>query len=184
MQNYTRIIGATSTNIRTPTTGEIGQGNDQLTPYDSAKNNGYYNEMSQAINNVSTEVTNAIIAAGITPGGALTQLTSAIQAITNTSLAALLGSSSLSSNGYARLPIKISGVIAEVIIQWGSFSAVGTSGSQAFPLTFPNQSFQVVGNDNSSSSATNRFATSSVAAGSFGWTAASGAIIRWMAIGN
>lgn len=78
MENYTRVIGATSTNIRTPTTPEINQGNDPLTPYESAKNNGYYNEMSKAINNVSTEVVNVIMASGIIPGPSLTQLRDAL----------------------------------------------------------------------------------------------------------
>lgn len=78
MENYTRIIGGTSTNIRTPTVGEINQGNDQLTPYDSAKNNGYSNEMSQQLGNVSTELTNVIIAAGLTPDATLTQVLAAL----------------------------------------------------------------------------------------------------------
>ena len=65
MQNYTRIIGATSTNIRTPTLPEINQGNDQLTPFESAKNNGYNFEMSQQIANISEELTNLIISQGL-----------------------------------------------------------------------------------------------------------------------
>ena len=78
MENYTRVIGATSTNIRTPSVGEIAQGNDTLTPFESDKNNGYTNEMSQGLNNVSTEVVNVIIAAGLTPDGTLAQLNEAI----------------------------------------------------------------------------------------------------------
>lgn len=74
MENYTRIIGNGSSNIRTPTAPEITQGNDQLTPYESAKNNGYYNEMSQQIGNISEEITNVITSAGLTPDATLTQL--------------------------------------------------------------------------------------------------------------
>lgn len=81
MENYTRIIGATSTNIRTPTSGEINQGNVQLTPYDSAKNNGYYNEMSEQLGNVSTELTTLISAAGLTPDATLGQVLEAIPLI-------------------------------------------------------------------------------------------------------
>lgn len=80
MENYTRIIGSTSTNIRTPTTGEINQGNVQLTPYESAKNNGYYNEMSQQIGNISEELITLITAAGLTPDATLGQV---LEAITN-----------------------------------------------------------------------------------------------------
>jgi len=78
MENYTRIIAGTSTNIRTPTLAEINQGNNQLTPFESAKMNGYYNEMSQQIGNVSTELTNLITATGLTPDATLSQVLEAI----------------------------------------------------------------------------------------------------------
>lgn len=75
MENYTRIIGATSTNIAVPTVPQINQGNDQLTPYNTAKNNGYYFEMSKQIGKISEELTNLIIAKGLTPDdGVLTQV--------------------------------------------------------------------------------------------------------------
>lgn len=74
MQNYTRIIAGASSNIVVPTVPQINQGNDPLTPYDSAKNNGYYKEMSQAINIASTELTNLISTSGQTPGASLDQV--------------------------------------------------------------------------------------------------------------
>ena len=78
MEQYTRVIGSASTNISTPSAGQITQGNDTLTPYDSAKNNGYYNEISQAAANASEEIVNVIVAAGLTPDGTLAQLNEAI----------------------------------------------------------------------------------------------------------
>jgi hypothetical protein len=78
MFNYTRIIGKTSTNIRTPTVAEIAQGNNQLTIFESRKNNGYLNEMSQQLGDVSTELTNLITDAGLTPDGTLTQVSQAV----------------------------------------------------------------------------------------------------------
>lgn len=84
MENYTRIIGATSTHKRTPTVAEINQGNETLTPFDGAKNNGYFNEMSLQIGNISEELTNLITAQGLTPDGTLTQVEEAISlAISN-----------------------------------------------------------------------------------------------------
>lgn len=78
MEQYTRRFGATSTNIRTPTTPEINQGNNQLTIFDSAKNNGYTYEVSKAAADCSAEIIAVINAAGLTPGVALNQLLQAI----------------------------------------------------------------------------------------------------------
>jgi hypothetical protein len=78
MFNYTRIIGKTSSNIRTPTPAEIAQGNNQLTIFESRKNNGYLNEVSQQLGDVSTELTNLITAAGLTPDGTLSQVSQAV----------------------------------------------------------------------------------------------------------
>ena len=66
------------------------------------------------------------------------------RAIVPSALASLFGSSVRSNSGYARLPVKVGGAFAEIIIQWavGTFSATGTANS--FPLAFPNSVFAVV----------------------------------------
>jgi hypothetical protein len=74
MLPYTKVIAGASTNVTTPTSGELDQGNNQLTPYNSAINNGYYRQMSQGIFNLSAEVENVIEEAGLTPDSSLTQL--------------------------------------------------------------------------------------------------------------
>ena len=147
MENYTRIIGATSTNIRTPTTGEINQGNDTLTPFDSAKNNGYSNEMSQQLGDVSTELTNLISAAGLTPDATLGQVLEAIPLISTpitTEGDLMRGDASgkperlplgaaneiLSSNGtnltWSAVPVSPGGIVQTVKFQTGAV-ATGTN---------------------------------------------------------
>lgn len=83
MLNYTRIIGTTS-NKRVPTLPEIQQGNVSLTPYETAKNNGFLFEMSDQIGKISTELTNLLTARGITPSAG--DLTQVLQAISQFSL--------------------------------------------------------------------------------------------------
>lgn len=67
MLPYTDVIAGASTNVTTPTTEEIDQGNNQLTPYNSAVNNGYYRLMSQGVADLSSEIQSVIVAAGLTP---------------------------------------------------------------------------------------------------------------------
>jgi hypothetical protein len=103
MENYTRVIGATSTNIRTPTTGEINQGNDALTPFDSAKNNGYINEVSEQVKDISAELINLITEAGLTPDETLTQVKEAIDLIIGDNIA----DATTTTKGVSLLPKQI-----------------------------------------------------------------------------
>ncbi len=50
-------------------------------------------------------------------------------------LLALFGTSDRSTNGYARLPVKVGGAFTEIIIQWGFLA--GTNTLVTFPLAFP-----------------------------------------------
>tara|TARA_R110000868_G_scaffold189510_1_gene432504 strand:+ start:894 stop:1856 length:963 start_codon:yes stop_codon:yes gene_type:complete len=82
MDNYTRIIAGGTANIVTPTAPQLAAGLVQLAPLPSNVNNGFYNEMSTAINRASTELTNIITAAGITPSNSvLTQVGTAVASI-------------------------------------------------------------------------------------------------------
>jgi hypothetical protein len=110
MFNYTRIIGKTSTNIRTPTVAEIAQGNNQLTIFESRKNNGYLNEVSQQLGDVSTELTNLITDAGLTPDGTLTQVSQAVALLIPSSTATETYSvnKAFTVNGYADYINKVS----------------------------------------------------------------------------
>ena len=74
MLPYTKVIAGASTNVTTPTNGEFDQGNNTLTPYNSAINNGYYRQMSQGVFDLSAEIENVITTAGLTPSSSLTQL--------------------------------------------------------------------------------------------------------------
>lgn len=104
MDNYTRIIGATSTNIRTPTTPEINQGNNFGTIFDSSKNNGYNFEMSKQIAAISQEIINYLQDRGVTPDpNNLTQFLTAI----NADLAALGSSATDLVEGISLLPKQI-----------------------------------------------------------------------------
>lgn len=71
---YTQVVAGLSTNVETPTTEQINQGNDRLTPYNSSKNNGYYRQMSQGIFSLSSELQNVFQAGGITPSTGLNLL--------------------------------------------------------------------------------------------------------------
>lgn len=75
---YTQVIAGASTNVITPSAGEINQGNDPLTPYNSAKNNGYYRQISQGVADVNAEIINVLIATGLTPDASNDQLIEAI----------------------------------------------------------------------------------------------------------
>ena len=110
MFNYTRIIGKTSTNIRTPTPAEIAQGNNQLTIFESRKNNGYLNEVSQQLGDVSAELTNLITNAGLTPDGTLTQVSQAVALLIPSSTATETYSvnKAFTVNGYADYINKVS----------------------------------------------------------------------------
>lgn len=79
MLPYSTVIAGSSTNVRTPTTGELNQGNDQLTVYDSAKNNGYYRQMSAQIYSISAELINVINAGGVTPSSSNDNLITALR---------------------------------------------------------------------------------------------------------
>jgi len=82
--------------------------------------------------------TNAEVAAG----------TDTDRAIVPSALASLFGTSSRSTNGYARLPAKVGGAFVEIIIQWGyvaaaSIPSVGTNYTVTLPLTYPNANLVV-----------------------------------------
>jgi len=67
MLPYTEVIAGASTNVTTPTTEQIEQGNNPLTPYNSAVNNGYYRQISEGVFDLSAEIQNVISAGGVTP---------------------------------------------------------------------------------------------------------------------
>ena len=78
MLQYTQVVAGLSTNVTTPTTEQINQGNNQLTPYDSAVNNGYYRLISRGVADLSQEITNVLAAASVTPSSSLNQLLTAL----------------------------------------------------------------------------------------------------------
>lgn len=78
---YTEVVAGSSTNVTTPTTEEINQGNNQLTPYNSAINNGYYRQMSQGVANVNAEIINAIEGLGGTPSSSNDNLITALRTV-------------------------------------------------------------------------------------------------------
>jgi len=53
-------------------------------------------------------------------------------------LLALFGTSNRSTNGYARLPVKVSGAFVEIILQWGKYTSGSYNPTITLPLTFPN----------------------------------------------
>jgi len=69
--------------------------------------------------------------------------TDTLRAIVPSALAALFGSSLRSASGYARLPAKVGGAFAEIIIQWGTGTASTVGFSNVFPIAFPNAAFVV-----------------------------------------
>ena len=74
-------------------------------------------------------LTNAELAAG----------TDTTRAATAAAIASLFGTSLRSTDGYARLPVKVGGAFVEIIIQWGVTGSIAGSGTSAItlPLTFP-----------------------------------------------
>lgn len=60
-------------------------------------------------------------------------------------LLALFGTSLRSTNGYARLPVKVGGAFVEIIIQWGLENTVTSAGiTVTLPVAFPNVLLNVV----------------------------------------
>jgi hypothetical protein len=73
-------------------------------------------------------LTNAELAAG----------TDTTRAATAAAIASLFGTSLRSTNGYARLPVKVGGAFVEIIIQWGEQSVANAStATVTLPLAFP-----------------------------------------------
>ncbi len=75
---YTQVVAGSSTNVTTPTTEEFNQGNNQLTPYNSAINNGYYRQISQGVANLNAEIINAITGLGGSPNSSNNNLIDAL----------------------------------------------------------------------------------------------------------
>lgn len=68
------------------------------------------------------------------------------RAIVPSALAALFGTSDRSSNGYARLPVKVAGAFVEIIIQWG-IATVSTTGTVVtLPISYTTINAIVLGN--------------------------------------
>lgn len=58
----------------------------------------------------------------------------------------LLGTSVFSGSGYATLPVVVGGIRQNLIIQWGSTTAITSGGSvtTSYPVVFPNACFRVL----------------------------------------
>ena len=63
-------------------------------------------------------------------------------------LLALFGTSSRSTNGYARLPVKVSGSFAEMIVQWGITGTISgnITSNITLPITYPTAHLFVITN--------------------------------------
>lgn len=68
------------------------------------------------------------------------------RAIVPSALAALFGTSDRSSNGYARLPIKVAGAFVEIIIQWGTTSVTSSGTVVTLPIAYTTTNAVVLGN--------------------------------------
>jgi len=68
------------------------------------------------------------------------------RAIVPSALAALFGTSDRSSNGYARLPVKVAGAFVEIIIQWGTASVSSAGTVVTLPIAYTTTNAVVLGN--------------------------------------
>ena len=125
MLPYTKVIAGSSTNVTDPTTEEINQGNNQLTPYNSAVNNGYYLLMSQGISNISSEIQNVITAGGVTPSADNNNLITALNNLYPAISA--LGTAAYVNVGTADNQIPLLGTVKSQItaqVRFGSWSSI------------------------------------------------------------
>ena len=100
------------------------------------------------VGNLANIPTSPIVDASTTAKGIVELLTNAelaagtdtTRAATAAAIASLFGTSLRSTNGYARLPVKVGGAFVEIIIQWGirSSLAQGTGADVNLPITYPN----------------------------------------------
>ena len=67
------------------------------------------------------------------------------RAIVPSALAALFGTSDRSSNGYARLPVKVAGAFVEIIIQWGTASVSSAGTVVTLPIAYTTTNAVVLG---------------------------------------
>jgi len=129
-------------------------------------------------------LTNAELAAG----------TDTTRAATAAAIASLFGTSLRSTDGYARLPVKVGGAFVEIILQWGGSSNSGTSKAVTFPLAFPNvlASLQITCESSNLSNRGPLACYQGLTLAGFNWGAESGGItqtvagtvaMRWFAIG-
>ena len=127
-------------------------------------------------------LTNAELAAG----------TDTTRAATAAAIASLFGTSLRSTDGYARLPVKVGGAFVEIIFQWGfvasaSIPTPGTSYTITFPLAFPTSCFHVnyigQGAYNASSTANNIVVSKSTASFVLSHGFASPRDVMWFSIG-
>jgi len=65
------------------------------------------------------------------------------RAATAANILSLFASSSQSTNGYARIPLNISGAFDEIIIQWGTYTGGASNPTVNLNLTFPNTNLAV-----------------------------------------
>lgn len=136
------------------------------------------------LNGIQEELIAILAAAGIAEAkGTNNQVLLALQALFVSS--AGLGQS-LTSNGYAKLP-------GGLIIQWGTGSQSGGSGSQAitFPIAFPNACLMGLASNSAGGAPTAFHGTGTItptamtiySATSSGVAAGSGTAFRWIAVG-
>ena len=106
------IDGATSNDIVSPY-GVLRLISDGV---DSWKVGSSFVDASTSQRGIVELLTNAELAAG----------TDTTRAATSAAIASLFGTSDRSTNGYARLPVKVGGAFSEIIIQWGFLAGAGT----------------------------------------------------------
>jgi hypothetical protein len=112
------------------------------------------------------------------------------RAIVPSALASLFGASSRSTNGYARLPVKVGSAFVEIIIQWGTSGSIGADSTLVvtLPLTFPTaiasvvatgSARQIFGAGNGNSIQAEKTSTSQITLACSGYSQSA----NWIAIG-
>jgi len=85
---------------------------------------------------------------------------------------------SKAASGYSYFPNGI-------ICQWGTFNSAAVSGTENFPISYPNAGWVVVGCHNNASSGVGQFAITSVGTSSFNWANTSTSVTNyWVSYGN
>lgn len=102
---------------------------------------------------------------------------------TASNIASLFGASSRASNGYIRIPVKVSGAFVEIIMQWGLTTSKSPTAT-TFPLAFPNACLSVVATLRNYTAGIDAPAVISISTSSFtaNWDS-TGTGVYWIAIG-